>query len=320
VQTESPGSAEVTRGRCCLRVLRCSLVSCAFLGTALPQAPQPDGAGVRPGTLAAKWITGGPDCGAVPDWQVQPYNEDFYILRESGCTNYEKPFLYLIFGKEKVLLEDTGAGKSDAARVVTETIANWAAAKGRPGIPLIVAHSHAHGDHVAGDAGFRELPHVTMVPLTVDGTREFFRIAKWPDSVGQIDLGERVLDVIPIPGHDSLSIALYDRQTGILLTGDSLYPGRLYVRDFPEFVRSTARLVEFTRGKIVAHVLGTHIEESSTPYKDYPVGTKYQPEEHALELSRGQLLELAEALAAMNGKPARMAMRDFTVWPQQPRR
>jgi len=133
-------------------------------------------------------------------------------------------------------------------------------------------------------------------------------------------LGERVLDVIPIPGHDTLSIAFYDRQTGVLLTGDSLYPGRLYVRDLAEFARSTARLVAFTRGKIVAHVLGTHIEQSSTPYKDYPVGTKYQPDEHALELSRGQLLELAEALESMKDKPARMAMRDFTVWPQQPRR
>ena len=40
----------------------------------------------------------------VPDWQVHEYNADFYILRESGCTNYEKPFLYLIFGKDKALL------------------------------------------------------------------------------------------------------------------------------------------------------------------------------------------------------------------------
>ena len=284
------------------------------------QAPQPDGAGVRPGKLPAKWITGGPDCAAVPDWQVHEYNEDFYILRESGCTNYEKPFLYLLFGTERALLEDTGAGKSDAARVVNETIAKWAAAKKRQPVPLIVAHSHSHGDHVAGDAGFRERGDTTMVPLTVEATRDFFHMAKWPEGVGQIDLGQRVIDVIGIPGHDMLSIALYDRQTGVLLTGDSLYPGRLYVRDFPEFVRSTDRLVEFTRGKIVAHVLGTHIEQSATPYKDYPVGTKYQPEEHVLELGRGQLLELAEALAGMKGQPARLAMRDFTIWPQQPRR
>src|SRR5262249_11218612 len=157
---------------------------------------------------------------------------------------------------DKALLEDTGAGKSDAAQIVSQLVAKWCALRGRASIPLIVAHSHAHGDHVAGDAGFKNLDNITMVPLTAEGTREFYRIDRWPEGTGQIDLGERVLDVIPIPGHDTLSIALYDRQTGVLLTGDSLYPGRLYVRDFPEFVRSTSRLVEFTRGKIVAHILG----------------------------------------------------------------
>jgi glyoxylase-like metal-dependent hydrolase (beta-lactamase superfamily II) len=288
----------------------------AFALLVLAQAPQPDGGGVRAGVLPAKWITGGPNCIEVPDWQVHRYNDDFYILRESGCTNYEKPFLYLLFGNDRVLLEDTGAGKSDAARVVGEVIAKWLASKGRTSIPLIVAHSHAHGDHVAGDAGFKGMANVTMVPLTVSGTQEFFGIDQWPEGVGKIDLGGRVIDVIPIPGHDLLSIALYDRQTGVLLTGDSLYPGRLYIRDFPAFARSTARLVEFTRGKIVTHILGTHIEQSSTPYLDYPVGTKYQPDEHQLALSRGTLLELHEALEAMRDKPVRMALRDLTIWPR----
>jgi hypothetical protein len=74
--------------------------------------------------------------------------------------------------------------------------------------------------------------------------------------------------------------------------------------------------VDFTRGKIVTHVLGNHIEETRTPYLDYPVGTKYQPDEHQLQLGRGELLELNEALRAMNGTIVRMAMRDFTIWPQ----
>ena len=276
---------------------------------------------MRPGSLPAKWITGGENCVEVPDWQIHAYNEDFYILRQSGCVSYEKPFLYLLFGKDKALLEDTGAPPSDAARVVSDVIAKWLKRKSQTSIALIVTHSHGHGDHVAGDAGFKGLPNValsnvTMVPLTVDGTREFFGIEKWPDGIGHVDLGERVLDVIPIPGHNALSLAFYDRQTGVLLTGDSLYPGRLYVQDFPAFVRSTERLVEFTKGKIVAHILGTHIEQMAVPYKDYPIGTKYQPEEHELALSRGNLLELEEALHGMQDKPVRMALRDFTIWPK----
>jgi len=90
----------------------------------------------------------------------------------------------------------------------------------------------------------------------------------------------------------------------------------LYVQEFPTFVRSAEPLVEITKGKIVAHVLGTHIEQMAVPYKDYVVGTKYQPEEHELALSRGSLLELQEALRAMGDTPVRMAMRDFTVWPK----
>lgn len=280
------------------------------------QAPEPDGAGVRAGTLPERWTASGPHCVEVPDWQVHQYNEDFYILRESGCTNYEKPFLYLIFGKDRVLLEDTGAGKPETARAVTAVIQDWCKRNKRTSIPLVVAHSHSHGDHVAGDSQFQVLADTTMVPLTVAGTAQFFRIV---NGIGSIDLGQRVMDVISIPGHDALSVAFYDRQTGILLTGDSLYPGRLYVRDFSAFVQSTERLVEFTRGKIVAHVLGTHIEQASTPYKDYPIDTVYQPEEHTLALTRGTLLELNEGLHAMAGQPRRMAFRDFTIWPSKPR-
>src|SRR5882757_4312058 len=47
------------------------------------------------------------------------------------------------------------------------------------------------------------------------------------------DPGGRVLRVTGIPGHDERSIAVYDPWTGFLVTGDSVYPGRLYVRDMP---------------------------------------------------------------------------------------
>ena len=81
--------------------------------------------GVEQGTLPASWITGGPNCLEVPDWQIHEYNPNLYILRESGCTNYEKPFLYLFFGSERALLIDTGAGASDAAAVTQKLIASW---------------------------------------------------------------------------------------------------------------------------------------------------------------------------------------------------
>jgi hydroxyacylglutathione hydrolase len=297
-----------------------TLVTAAALLTPLAhsQVREPDGAGLERGTFPAQWITGGPDCGTAPKWQVHAYNPDLYILRESGCTNYEKPFLYLFFGKERALLQDTGAGETDVAEIVNQTIADWCRRNGRQSIPLIVAHSHGHGDHTSGDAQFAGKPNVTMVPLTVEGTRQAYGIREWPTDAGSIDLGGRVLDVIAIPGHHPLSVAFYDRRTGTLLTGDTLYSGRLYISDFAAFRASIQRLVDFTQERPVAHILGCHVEESKTPFLDYPVGTKYQPEEHVLELSHAHLLELNEALKSMGTTPVRYALRDFTIWPREP--
>lgn len=280
------------------------------------QAPQPDGAGVTKGVLPDRWQVSGPDCPPDPHFQVHEYNPDLVILRESGCSNYEKPFLYLLFGKTRVLMLDTGAGRTDVAEVVRGVIDGWLKRNGRDAIPLVVAHTHAHGDHIAGDAQLGQLPATTVVGLPPAAVQAFFGFKSWPDEIVPFDLGERTVDVIPIPGHEPSSIALYDRQTGLLFTGDTLYPGRLYVRDGAAFTRSIQRLVDFTRGKIVTHVLGNHIEQTRTPYLDYPVGTKYQPDEHVLSLGRAELLELNDALHAMNGTIVRTAMRDFTIWPQ----
>jgi hydroxyacylglutathione hydrolase len=294
------------------RLVLATLFAC---GCYWAQAPQPDGAGVEPGELPKSWITGGPMCMAVPDWQVHEYNADFYIIRESGCTHYEKPFIYLIFGKDRALLIDTGAGENDIGRFVQTVVRKWLLMRKRDSMPLIVAHSHAHSDHIAGDKQFQGVPNVTFVPAKIADDQKAFNIPSWPDSVGNIDLGDRVIDVIPTPGHERNHIMFYDRRTGILLSGDNLYPGRLYVTDFPAFVASTQRIVKFTDRKIITHVLGCHIEQTSTPYKDYPIGTMYQPQEHVLELSRGDLLELNEGLKKLNGKPARVAYRNFTIWP-----
>ena len=137
----------------------------------------------------------------------------------------------------------------------------------------------------------------------------------WRDASTTYDLSGRLIDVIPIPGHEPASIALYDRRTGLLLTGDTLYPGRLYVRDSAAFTASIQRLVAFTRNKPVAHILGAHVENARTPFLDYPEGTTYQPDEHALELGRAHLLELNDALSEIHGVIVRRAFRDFTVWP-----
>lgn len=270
---------------------------------------------VQQGSLPSAWISPSGNCLEEQDWRVHEYNQDFFILRQSGCTHYEKPFLYLIFGKEKALLLDSGAGTPQTAPMIQALMRK----RGKADLPLLVVHSHGHRDHTAGDATFASISSAKVIAPKVEALTEAFAIPKWPEQAGQVDLGTRVLDVIPIPGHDDVSIALYDRKTGILLTGDSVYPGRLYVSNWKDFAASIHRLVEFTRTRPVSHVLGTHIEQTRTPFRDYPTGTTYQPDEHSLELSRGNLLELDVTLAEAKDPTARINLRDLSVVPRTAR-
>jgi len=270
------------------------------------------------GRLPENMYAGGADCGGRSAFRVAAYNADFFILRQPACTNYEKPFLYLIFGRDRALLFDTGAPTIDVATPVDTLIRQWLARRDQRSIDLVVAHSHAHGDHVAGDSQFVNRPATTVVGRDTASVRKFFGIVQWPTAPSTFDLGERVLDVIAIPGHQPASIALYDRRTGIMLTGDTFYPGRLYVRDTAAFARSINRLARFVRGHHVTHMLGAHVEQTSTPSVDYPIGTKDQPNEHRLDLAPAQFFELDSAVQSMRGRFRRLALRDVTIWPQTP--
>lgn len=260
---------------------------------------------LQPGKLPPSWLS--------DEWIVHEYNDGMSILRQPGSSHYEKPFLYLLFGRERALLLDTGAGKPGIAAIVRPLLEK----RGNP--PLTVVHLHGHSDHTAGDAELSALPGVTVVAPAVDELKKALAIEHWPEGIGAVNLGDRVVDAVPIPGHDQVSIALYDRRTGILFTGDSVYPGRLYVRDLAAYRASVDRLVNWTASHPVSHVLGTHIEQTRTPFVDYPRGTKHQPEEHVLELGRAHLLELQSALGRFT-MDADLALRDFTIVPVKPRR
>jgi glyoxylase-like metal-dependent hydrolase (beta-lactamase superfamily II) len=303
--------------------LAITLASLSWLSCAHPAAgPAPATVPARD-VIPGRWHAQTGTCMEIPDWDVHEVDRDLYILRQSPCASYEKPFVFLVFGEDRALLLDTGDGKDNQlAAVVVRLVRLWRERTGHRAISLIVAHTHEHGDHTGDDAELAALQvpelAVTVTPLEIEATRQRFAIARWPTDLGQLDLGGRVLDAIPIPGHSKLSLALYDRRTQILFSGDTLYPGRLYVFDFAAFEASIARLVQFTADRPVAHVIGNHIEQSSTPFRDFPIGTLFQSDEHDLALSRGSLLELQAALASMHGAPRKLALRDFTIWPTGP--
>ncbi len=267
------------------------------------------------GMFPDEWISGAPNCLADPQIQVHRYNENTYILRQSLCTNFEGPFVYLLFGETKVLMEDTGASSIALYTTVKGVIDAWLVEHGQASIQLIVAHSHAHGDHIFNDAQFANKPNTTLVGTSQSAVKTFFGIVNWPTDIVNYDLGGRVVQVIPIPGHHTTHIAFYDQETGFLLTGDTLYPGRLYISNWLQYKASIQRLVDFTADKQVCWVMGTHIEMTKTPGVDFPAGSTSHPNEHELQLSRAHLIELNQACIAMGGIPVNQVHDDFIIFP-----
>src|SRR5689334_4671876 len=83
--------------------------------------------------LFAPWI-GGTEA-SEPQMQVQRYDADTFVIRQSVKTNFEAPFLYLLFGKDRALLLDTGAGGLQVRPTVDGVIADWLKARHRASIP-----------------------------------------------------------------------------------------------------------------------------------------------------------------------------------------
>ncbi|MES2744966.1 MAG: MBL fold metallo-hydrolase [Bdellovibrionota bacterium] len=273
------------------------------------------------GTLTTKWIAGSENClrNTDPAIQVHEYNDNLVILRQNKCVNYEAPFMYLIFGAEKAILIDTGATRSASSFPLQKTVEGLLVAHygadARSDIELVVAHSHAHGDHVAGDAQFQGKANTTVVGTSVSAVKKFFGITQWPTEAVSFDLGGRVLDIMPLPGHEASHIAVYDEQTGLLLTGDTLYPGRLYIDNWAQYRTSVGRLVSYMGNKRVSHVLGAHIELSTTPGVDYPIGSSYHPNEHDLPLTFETLKLLNKRLLAIGSTAKYDVQADFIIYP-----
>ena len=268
-----------------------------------------------------KWISGSNNCKENKDSliQVVKYNDNTFILRQNKCTNYEAPFLFLFLGNKKALLMDTGATEDENQfplyKTVKKIISEWEKNIKNP-IDLIVAHTHAHGDHIAGDIQFKNKIRTVVVGLNVNDVSTFFNLKNWPLQNGEIDLGNRVMDIIPLPGHQQASIAVYDFATKILLSGDSFYPGRLYVHDWAAYKLSIQRLVDFAGVHKISYFLGNHIEMTNTAGKDYPTGTTYQPAEHVLPLSFKDLKELNKALHVAGNIPKYEIHKNFIIYPK----
>jgi hydroxyacylglutathione hydrolase len=252
-------------------------------------------------TLDVAWNCGMP---GEPAIQVHAYDESTVILRQSKTATYEAPFMYLLFGDERALLLDTGATEDSPLRETVDALI--AERHPEPGYSLVVAHSHPHNDHVAGDAQFADRPGTVVVGHAPEAVREFF-------GTGPFDLGGRPLTIIDSPGHHAAAITVFDPHTGFLLTGDTVLPGRLFAFDYPAFLSTLDRLVDFAENHSVTHVLGCHVEMRRAPGRDYAMGVTYQPDERAPQMTVTQLRAARDAARSVEGRRGIHRFADFSI-------
>jgi glyoxylase-like metal-dependent hydrolase (beta-lactamase superfamily II) len=162
--------------------------------------------------------------------------EDIWSI--SGPANDQ---MYLVAGKDKALLVDTGMGVGDLAALVRSLTP----------LPVIVVNTHGHPDHAGGNGGFDEyFLHPADEPIMKkmcadeyrwndlkafhgDGTPAYQRMAAVLVSYREtrlnplkegmyFDLGGRVFEVMEVPGHTPGCVCIINENEGIIFTGDMI--------------------------------------------------------------------------------------------------
>jgi glyoxylase-like metal-dependent hydrolase (beta-lactamase superfamily II) len=192
-----------------------------------------------------------------------------------GVTHIHEPFIHPFYrcniwhvrGRDRDLLIDSGMG-------VVSLRSQVAALAERPVLALA---SHTHFDHIGNHHEFAErLAHpaeaelmahpdragtladiyvkddiFTALPPVPGWRAELYEVEPAPAtrlvSEGDVlDLGDRHLEVMHLPGHSPGSIGLWEERTGILFSGDAIYDGELiddaYHSDLDDYIRTMRRL------------------------------------------------------------------------------
>jgi glyoxylase-like metal-dependent hydrolase (beta-lactamase superfamily II) len=191
----------------------------------------------------------------------------------------EETIGYLIMGRERALLFDTGMGIGDLRALIAKLTK----------LPVVVMNSHTHDDHVGNNwqfdtvygmdtaftresaKGSRADAQAEIAPGEVCGklpmgfdraayaTRPW-KIAKWMHDGDRVELGGRTLEIVATPGHTPDAICLFDRANGLLFTGDTFYSGTVWIyrpeTDLAAYGKSVRRMAALQPQ--VKLVLGAH--------------------------------------------------------------
>lgn len=176
-------------------------------------------------------------------YRVAPSTYAIYEPRQA-----EETISYLISGTAASLLFDTGMGIGDLKKVVGELTK----------LPVVVLNSHTHNDHVGDNwqfekiygintdftrqnaRGSREDAQAELGPGQICGSlpagfdaksyaTKPWKITRYVHGGEFIELGGRKLEIIATPGHTPDAISLFERNPGLLFTGDTYYPARIWL-------------------------------------------------------------------------------------------
>src|SRR6266567_2266022 len=102
-------------------------------------------------SMDVHWNEGTPNCAnnPQPPLQVHQYNVRTVIFRENLCATFEAPFMYLLIGSTKALLIDTGDVADPSQMPLAKTVMGLLPGDASEKLPLLVVHTHRHGDHRA---------------------------------------------------------------------------------------------------------------------------------------------------------------------------
>ena len=192
----------------------------------------------------------------------------------SEYKHREEAHSYLLCGRDRALLIDTGLGVSDI-RAVVDRLTD---------LPVTVATTHAHWDHIGGHRYFDTVAahtlerdwlsgrfppplsvvkrHLTEAPCDFppDFDLNAYRIfqggpQKLLHDGDLLELGERTVRVLHTPGHSPGHCCFYEPGRGYLFSGDLIYQGCLYAfyptTDPVLFCRSVRRVRQYDIAKIL---------------------------------------------------------------------
>lgn len=162
--------------------------------------------------------------------EVIQINENTWRI-EDGMVRF-----FLLAGKKKALLIDSGMTVCNAREIAGELT----------DLPVELINTHADIDHVGSNAQF-EAPYMNPAELSNYHNTQHKSGEITPVWDGdEIDLGDRPLKIIAIPGHTPGSIAILDINARMLFSGDPIQDGGIFMfgiqRDFTAYRHSLLRL------------------------------------------------------------------------------